>query len=435
MTIRNKLLLYLVILHVLLLLAGVAVLYLHYRPWIIALELLVVVSLVVGISLTRGFGLPLDLISIGTEFIRERDFSHTFAEVGSSDLNKLVKLYNEMISRLREERLRGEEQQLFLEKLVNASPTGIITLDTEGKIDLLNPSAANFLNSNVASLKGKEPGTLDSSLGKALSKLGVDREEVIQTSGRKRLKVIHSQYFDLGIKRSFFLVIELTRELWKSEKTAYETLIRTLSHEVNNTIGATNSILKSVLAYSKQLEEDDRLDFENALDVAIERTENLNRFMRSYADVIRLPDPSRELVNPEHLILRITELIKSECKQRKIALNFVSNGNVGKVSLDVAQMEQALMNIIRNAIEAIGENGQIEIVLHKHNGSLELAIEDSGPGLSDDARENLFNPFFSTKENGQGIGLTLVHEILTRHGFEFALESDRDEPTRFYIRL
>ncbi|MBO0720777.1 MAG: histidine kinase, partial [Blastocatellia bacterium] len=126
-------------------------------------------------------------------------------------------------------------------------------------------------------------------------------------------------------------------------------------------------------------------------------------------------------------------LYKTECDCRKIELKWDRQTAPRPVRLDRGQMELVLVNVLKNAIEAIGEEGLITIRLGGEPGRNFVTIEDSGCGISANVRRNLFTPFFSTKENGQGIGLTLVQEILDGHGFEFSLESQAGQPTQFTI--
>ncbi len=435
MTLRKRLLIYLLFLHGLILGGGIALLMADYRPWILLLEIVVAVSLIIGIRMTRSFNLHLELVSTGSEFIRERDFAHTFTEVQAEDLNKLVLLYNEMITRLREERTHNEEHQYFLEKLVEASPTGMIILDPDGVITTINPAAQGFFSPDGNELAGTRLRESANPILQQLAGLETGEAHVFQIENRRQVKAVHSQYFDRGFANSFFLLVELTEELWKSEKHAYETLIRTLSHEVNNTVGATNSILRSCLGYAEQLEKDDRNDFENALTVAIDRNDNLNRFMKSYADVIRLPEPTRETVNMNQFMQRIVHLVEPQLNQQNIQLKVDIPENLGICALDIAQMEQVFINLIRNAQDAMGENGILRLAGKRNQKSIELEVGDNGSGIPQDIQARLFTPFFSTKPNGQGIGLTLVQQILSRHGFDYHLDSAPNQGTSFTIRI
>ena len=266
-----------------------------------------------------------------------------------------------------------------------------------------------------------------------LDAIEVGTSEVLPLRGQRRVRCHKAQFLDQGFSRSFVLLEELTEELRQSEKNAYEKVIRLLSHEVNNSIGAVNSLLHSCLNYSDQLSEEDREDYENALQVAIRRTDDLNAFMKSYAEVIRLPQPQRQPVEPRELLEEIQLLLSVDSQQRNIEWVWDEEEPPGIVEMDRNQMEQVFVNILKNAIEAIGEDGRVTLRLGKRDGKGWVAVEDTGGGIPPEVKAQLFTPFFSTKENGQGIGLTMVQEILNRHGFEFSLEGESGEPTRFEI--
>ncbi len=206
-----------------------------------------------------------------------------------------------------------------------------------------------------------------------------------------------------------------------------------MSHEVNNSLGAARSLLESCLNYESQLRPEDRTDFGNALAVVIGRTEQLNAFVRSFADVVRLAPPRKEPFDVGALASRIAALVKAEAGRRRVVVRVEVLDPLAGIPMDRAQMEQVLLNVVKNALEAVGADGTVTLRTERRGGHPLLVVEDSGPGIAPEAKEQLFRPFFSTKENGQGLGLTLVQEVLTRHGFGFSLESNPGEPTRFTV--
>jgi nitrogen fixation/metabolism regulation signal transduction histidine kinase len=316
---------------------------------------------------------------------------------------------------------------------LRASPSGIITFDFDEKIAMLNPRAEKMLQAASANLAGRKLVELHAPFAEALSRLNAGESQVILLQGRRRVKCQKSQYRDRGFTRSFILMEELTEELRRSEKAAYEKLIRMMSHEVNNSIGAVNSLLHTFLNYKNQLRDDDRQDYENALNVAIARTEHLNVFMRSFAEVVRLPLPKRQPCDLQELLESIALLMSAESQKRGIVWKWEVGEAFAPIVMDKNQMEQVFVNIFKNAMEAIGTNGTITIRLGKKGGRSFVMIEDTGAGLTPEARANLFTPFFSTKENGQGIGLTMIQEILSQHNFEFSLDSPPGESTQFVV--
>src|SRR5215475_14511712 len=431
-SLRLKFILYLVLVH--LLFAGVAIyLITKHRLWLLAVEAVFVISLAVGVSIIRKLFGTIELINTGAQFIEDSDFTSRFREVGQPEMDHLVRVYNRMADSLREERVRMQEQNYFLDKVLTASPSGVVTFDFDGRIATANPTAERMLQYGQADLTGKRLDELNSAFAQALDDLEAGESRIVPLLGRRRLKCQRSQFLDRGFTRDFILMEELTEELRQAEKTAYEKVIRMMSHEVNNSVGSANSLLHSLQHYSGQLSDEDRQDFETALGVAIGRADHLNAFMRNFADVFRLPPPNLRHCDVEKLVEDVMFLYKAECARRRIDLRFETEASPGPAQMDRSQMEQVLVNVLKNAIEAINDAGTVTIRLGKQSGRSFVVIKDTGCGVSPAVRANLFTPFFSTKENGQGIGLTLVQKILDQHGFEFSLESQPGQPTEFTI--
>ncbi|MBT4612332.1 MAG: PAS domain-containing protein [Gemmatimonadetes bacterium] len=430
MSLRTKFIVYLVVLH-----AAFAAVTWHWlqgeRGWLLLVEAFYVLSMGVGIALIRRFWIPLDLIRTGAELIAERDFTSRFLEVGQPEMDQLVRVYNRMIDQLREERLRLQEQHFFMDKILASAPSGIVTLDFDGRIALANPSAERLLGAASDVLVGKPLTEITSLIAGALAAIDPGQSQVLPLRGQRRVRCHRGQFIDRGFTRDFYLMEELTDELRQSEKAAYEKVIRLLSHEVNNSVGAVNSLLNSCLVYADQLKSEDREDYVTAMRVAINRTADLNAFMAGFADVIRLPDPQLQQVDL-HVLLEEIQLLMSAQGSSEIDWVWDVVDAPDLISMDKNQMEQVLVNIFKNALEAIGEVGRIAIRIDRAGEDPRLVIEDTGCGIDTIVQQQLFTPFFSTKAQGQGLGLTMVSEILTRHGFEFSLES-QDGATQFEI--
>ena len=285
--------------------------------WLLGIEAFFILSFAVGVRLIQHFWVPLDLIRTGAELIGERDFTSKFVEVGQPEMDQLVRVYNRMIDQLREERTRLQEQHYFMDKILTASPSGIITLDFDGKVALVNPSASRLLGLAESAVVGQSLDELGTAFARALHDLAVGESQVLPVQGQ-RVRCHKAQFLDQGFPRSFILMEELTEELRLSEKAAYEKVIRLLAHEVNNSTGAVNSLLHSCLNYKGQLREADRGDFENALQVASDRIDHLSAFMRSFAEVVKLPTPHLQPVDLEALLRDIAVLMRAECERRNI---------------------------------------------------------------------------------------------------------------------
>ncbi|HWW62305.1 MAG TPA: ATP-binding protein, partial [Thermoanaerobaculia bacterium] len=384
-----------------------------HRILLFALELIFALSILIGIRLVRALFVPLDLVRTGAELISERNFTTRFVPVGQQEVDTLVGVYNTMLDRLREERLAAEEKHQLLEKIVRASPAGIVICDFDTRIEQMNPAATALVTDDVRAV---------------MTALADGESRLIAHGGPRRLRISRTEFRDRGFEKSFFLIEELTEELRLSEKSAYEKLIRMMSHEVNNSVGAVRSLLESLLRYARDVREEDRDDFVSALTIASSRMDALNRFMRGFGDVVRIPQPHRTSVDVASLISDVAALLKPELDSRRIALH-LDLGTIMTVSADRSQLEQVAINVLRNAIESIGEDGAIDITLRDDS----LSIADNGPGIADEIRADLFTPFFTTKRDGRGLGLTIVQEILANHGFAYALRNREGGGAEFRV--
>ena len=225
----------------------------------------------------------------------------------------------------------------------------------------------------------------------------------------------------------------MTEDLRASEKAAYEKLIRMITHEVNNSVGAVRSLLESLGHYAGQVGETDRSEFRGALDVAVGRMNNLNGFMRGFSEVVRLPAPELRACAIATLVDDILVLLRPQLDQRRITASWDARDEIEPVLADKNQMEQVLVNVFKNAMEAIGEDGRIGVRYVRNGARPVLTIRDTGKGLTTDARAKLFTPFYSTKRDGRGLGLTVIREILAQHRFEYSLEPLPERGAEFRI--
>jgi signal transduction histidine kinase len=431
-TLRRWFIAYLVLIH--LVFAGLAVYLLRAQPaWLLVVELAFVLSLVAGLILVGRFVAAASFLPEAEQFLHDGDFMTRFREFGQPETDRFIRLYNRLSGHLREERVRLQEQQHFLSQILAVSPLGILLLDFDQRVAYVNPSGERLLQQPAAQIISRRLDHLTGPLARMLEDLRDNESVVVPLWGGRRVRCQRGSFVDRGFPRGFMVIEELTEELRQFEKAAYGKLIRMMSHEVNNSVGASNSLLHSCLTYAHELSVEHRADFEAALRVAIDRTDQLNAFMRSFADVIRLPPPRLEPCDIGDVLESIRRLMKAKCDARRIEWRSAIEEPPGVVPMDRAQVEQALVNIVTNAMEAIGENGTITVRLGRRDARPALVVEDTGPGLSAEARQNLFTPFFSTKEHGQGIGLTLVQEILSQHRFQYSLDSPPGGPTRFTI--
>ena len=429
MKLRTKFILVIIILHLVTLVLSFYI-FQNNIVLFIASELLILVSVIFSLQLYNQMLKPLQTVVNGIEAIKDKDFNVKFLRTGTYEMDRLIDVYNEMMDHLKTERTRQEQQHFFLEKLIYTSPTGILILDFDAKVQQVNPKACMILGVPEKELLKQPVVSIDKPLMQEIAQLQSGESKTFSPDGIHTYKLQRSHFIDRGFARSFVMIEELTAEILAAEKKAYGKVIRMMAHEVNNTIGPVNSILDSTLK-TKDLWTKEHETLRNALHVAFDRNQGLNIFMRNFADVVRLPPPNKAQVDLHQVIKRVSALFEFKAADARIQFEFQIPGKPYIIHADQQQMEQALINIIKNSMEAIETDGNIVIAinpdLHK------LTIIDSGKGITNEQSEHLFSPFYSTKKDGQGVGLTLVKEILFNHDFAFSLKTPEVSKTVFTI--
>ncbi|WP_020537430.1 sensor histidine kinase [Lewinella cohaerens] len=434
--------------HSLLLVAAYFLLHETYY-WFMLAQLGVLLSLVFAYRVYRHFRRPLDLINGGKSALQDRDFSVKYRLTGAREVDALVATYNNMIDTLREERTLLQEQHYFLRKLIEASPSGILIMDHDGNITESNPAARQIIGFDPSSSDEKHP------LLSAAFNLTMGDSLPIIIDGTSHYRLEASAFIDRGFQRKFVQIQTLTGEILAAEKRAYGKVIRMMAHEVNNSIGAINALLDTLTVSEEEIDEQWVEDVRESLPIASKRNHQLNVFMRNFADVVRLPDPQRERVDLSKMLPQIATLFQAQAQQQNTSfrLGYLAGRALelpllkpekgsGEsevipvsqfISADSNQLEQVLVNVVKNALESVGLDGEVQLILTER--PRQIIIADNGPGLSEEAAAGIFTPFFTSKPNGQGIGLTLVREILTNHDYQFSLATDEDGWTRFIITL
>ena len=418
MSLKFKYILFIGILHVVLIL--LIYFLLLERKWIFLLaEVLVLFSLFLSYLLYKAFIRPIDVLQSGADAIADADFSIKYIKTGSHEIDKLVAVFNQMIDQLRKERVSVTEQSYFTQKLIEVSSTGIVIMDFDGLISNINPAARKMLNIDK-DWQGKSMHDYSSPLMNAIPFDSSKKSAIISISGIDKYKCQFNEVIHQGFKRNFIMIDDLSKELLKSEKDAFGKIIRMMAHEVNNSIGAINSILDTVLEFGLLDEKDKEL--KESLMIAKDRNLNLQKFMDNYASILRLPSPQKTKVDLTALLKKNGKLFRSITNEKDISIEFDMPLTPISIDADPILLEQAISNILKNAIEAIHSDG--DIVIKATNYPKQIIISDNGIGITSKMEHKIFTPFFSTKPTGQGVGLMLVREILLEHQAEFSLKTD-----------
>ena len=393
-------------------------------------EGIITLSLIYLVYFYRKVVKPLDTIANGMDLLREQDFSSRLKSVGQLEADRIVDIFNRMMQQLKEERLRLREQNHFLDLLISVSPMGVVIQTFDGKISMANKAALKFLEVDTEEdMLNKGMEDLKTPLAEEMSRLPKDTTETIRLSDSHIYRCSRLSFVDRGFAHPFFLIESLTSEVMKAEKKAYEKVIRMIAHEVNNSVAGITSTLDTVDDALQTMDDTD--DLREVMKVCIERGYSLSRFITRFADVVKIPEPQLEEVRLNDRISACERFLENICQDHQVDLRMDLCEENPWVKIDTSLFEQVLINMVKNSVESIEEKGII--TLRTSASPVMLEVADTGRGISKEVETKLFTPFFSTKPNGQGIGLIFIREVLMKHGCSFSLRTYEDGITRFRI--
>ena len=367
---------------------------------------------------------PFETISNMLAALREGDFSiraRIRAKVGDvrDPLSLAYLELNSLEEILREQRLGAVEATETLRKVLEEIDIVVLAFDPEGVLRIVNRAGERLLGQPANRLRGRTAEDLR--LADQLTGTTPRTVELSFPGGSGRWELRRSVVRQEGYPLSLIALSDLSRALHEEERKAWKRIIRVLSHEINNSLAPIKSIsgsLHSLLRHSR-LPADSRDDLERGLQVISARADTLGRFMASYAKLARLPAPDLAPVSVGSLVRMVAEL------ETRIPVQVVP-GPEAICPADADQLQQALINLVRNAVDATleAEGERVRLGWEVHAGKVEIIVEDEGPGLGDTG--NLFVPFFTTKSGGSGVGLVLSRQIAESHGGTLLLENRGD---------
>jgi len=355
--------------------------------------------------------------------LREGDFSHR-ARVGRADpddpLALAFKEANALEDLLREQRLGAVEATELLRKVQEEVDVAIFAFDGGERLQLVNRAGTRLLGQPEGRVLGRTAEELR--LDEALTGTQPRTLELAHPGGAGRWELRRSVVRQEGRPLQLLVLTDLSRALREEERQMWKRIIRVLSHEINNSLAPIQSISASLgrLVERHDVKVDLRDDLERGFNVIRSRADALGRFMATYATLARLPRPDLGDVDLAALVHRVAAL------ETRIPVQVVE-GPPMVVLADADQLEQALINLVRNAVDAsIDGGGRVRLFWARREDAVEIVVEDEGPGLAD--TDNLFVPFYTTKPGGSGIGLVLSRQIVEGHGGGLDLENRPEGP-------
>jgi nitrogen fixation/metabolism regulation signal transduction histidine kinase len=360
--------------------------------------------------------------------LREGDYSIRGRASRNNDaLAEVTREVNTLAQTLREQRMDALEATTLLRKVMEEIDVAVFTFDGEQKLRLVNRGGERLLNmpsERLLGLKAEDIGLADC-LKEGASSRVID---AVFPGGSGRWEIRRSMFRQGGLPHQLLVLSNLSRALREEELKAWQRIVRVIGHELNNSLAPIKSISGSLTSL---LQKDSRPpdwedDMVRGLAVIASRSESLSRFMAAYARLAKMPQPKFQPIPIGELVRRVVGL---ETRMR-VTLN---PGSEFTIQADADQIEQLLINLIRNAVDAALETtGGVRLHWQRSGGYLDIVIQDDGPGLSNTT--NLFVPFFTTKPGGSGIGLVLSRQIAEAHGGTLTLEN-REDATGCEARL
>jgi nitrogen fixation/metabolism regulation signal transduction histidine kinase len=380
---------------------------------------------------------PLQTVSNLLAALREDDFSIRARTVMADDpLGHVMLEVNALAETLRSQRLGAQEATALLRAVMAEIDVAIFAFDAQQRLVLANRYGERLLGRDAADLLGHPAGELglDEALHQAPAHqtggAGPSLRDLHFPGGTGRWEIRRTKFWQGGTPHELLVLSDLSQPLREQEREAWKRLIRVIGHELNNSLAPIKSIagsLESILGRTPP-PGDWREDMERGLAVIASRADALSRFTGAYARLARLPPPDRKRVDFGALVRRVVAL------ESRLPVKVIDSPPV-TVTADPDQLEQLLINVQRNAVDAALETGgcvSVEWSVAAH--MLDVAVLDEGPGLQNTA--NLFVPFFTTKAGGSGIGLVLSRQIAEGHGGTLSLENRGDRRgTRALLRL
>lgn len=382
------------------------------------------------------------------ESVKYSDFISGFTsdnKLGRSfkDLNLA---FNEVLEAFRKARSEKEVHWQYLNSVVQQVRTGIVSFDAGGNIQLINTNAKKFIG--ISAIQNiRELIQMNPRLYHALSNVGPGKSELYKGSNELYLTIQSTELRIRGADVKLITLQNIQPELQKQELEAWQNLTRVLRHEIMNSITPISSLtstLREILDHDMErknghyeLKEEGADDLREGLSTIENRSKGLIKFIDAYREYTSLPKPRMSLVRLKDVIDKVAQLMKPELKKTKISFHCECSSEYLTIQADIEMIEQVLINLLKNAIEALAEtqNPRLQLVGRYDESVVKIEVTDNGPGIIPEALEHIFVPFYTTKRTGSGIGLSLSRQIMQMHNGSITVVSEPDVLTVFTLRF
>lgn len=411
----------------------------------------ILTSIIIFLQLTEIFRFVSQTNRKLTRFLESVKYSDFIS--GFTSDNKLGKsfkdlniAFNEVLEAFRKARSEKEEHWQYLNSVVQQVRTGILSYDIDGNVQLMNTNAKRFMG--ITSIKNiKELIQHNPKLYHAINSVEAGKSELYKSSNELYLTIQSTELRIRGIDVKLITLQNIQPELQKQELEAWQNLTRVLRHEIMNSITPISSLtstLREILDHDMirkdshyELKDEGADDLREGLSTIENRSRGLIKFIDAYREYTSLPKPKMSTIRLKELIEKVAQLMKTELKKTSIDFHYECSSEYLTIQADAEMIEQVLINLLKNAIEALAETRQPKLTLtgRYDENSIKIEVTDNGPGIIKEALEHIFVPFYTTKRTGSGIGLSLSRQIMQMHNGSLSVESEPDVKTVFTMKF
>ncbi len=403
--------------------------------------------------------------------IKYSDFSQSFrSNIKGSSFEDLNNAFSEVIEQFKKTRAEKEEHYRYLQTVVQHVGIGLLAFTSDGTVELMNTAAKKLFKINGLK-NAAELSVISKPLVETLNKIKAGEKVLVKISDGNELSQLSIYATEFKLRESHYTLVSITNiqsELEEREMEAWQNLIRVLTHEIMNSMtpivslsSTASSLLNSAISacedgsrkqetgnrkqdsslrspISEQSERESLQDVKGALDTISKRSEGLLHFVDDYRNLTRIPIPNFQLVKVFSLFQRIEKLFSEQLLEQKIDFSYSVEPSDLEITVDPDLIEQVLINLIVNSLTALSKSPAPTIrLLGKidNQGNILVQVSDNGTGIPPEIQDKIFIPFFTTKENGSGIGLSLSRQILSLHRATIGVHSEPNVETVFTIRF
>lgn len=359
--------------------------------------------------------------------VNYEDFTRRFIE---DDVDSELKdAFNRILERFQDARAQRDLKAGYLDTVIRHVPVPFMAARSDGALSLVNNPARRLMGlstmNNISDLAAVDPA-----LPAELERIDAGQQRLLQTKLRgipAELRVSVSEIRMEGETERLYSIENLSGELTARESSAWRNLIRVLTHEVMNTLTPVTSLAQTTVSMLDDPNATE--DIREAVTTIGRRSDGMIRFVSKYRELLQIPQPNMETLSVTMVFDSVITLLGDSLKSIDVGVSVTPDSL--EVYADSALLDQTLLNLVKNSVQALADTDAPRIKLSGKldRGRVILGVFDNGPGIPENLLDQVFIPFFTTKRDGSGIGLSLTRQVMTAHGGDVVLETDTSGTT------